>query len=304
MTPVVTRLAERHRIERPLDVGALGVHAVAAFLACVIQAFVAAISTYAIGQSPAPLVGIFTYWLFTLLPAGVIVYAAVVGLRTSEVNRARLLARERQTRELATQLAQVQLEALRSQIQPHFLFNTLNAVIALVRDGENTRAVGALTRLSALLRTALKTHMVPEVSLGDDLAFTQSYLAIEQMRFGERLTVHIDVPEALRVARVPTFLLQPFVENAIRHGLRSRSANGRIDLVAHADDHRLTIRVEDDGSGLATDWEDRTASGFGVSTTRARLAHLYGNEASLSITPRPNGCGTAVVISLPLRRAS
>jgi two-component system, LytTR family, sensor kinase len=181
------------------------------------------------------------------------VYAAVVGLRTSQVNRVRLAARERQAQELASQLTQVQLETLRSQIQPHFLFNTLNAVIALVRDGESTRAVEALTTLSALLRTALKTHMVHEVSLGDDLAFTQSYLAIEQMRFGERLAVHLDVPDALRAARVPTFLLQPFVENAIRHGLRSRSANGRIDLVARADDHHLTIRVEDDGSGLATD---------------------------------------------------
>jgi sensor histidine kinase YesM len=304
MTPTIAHLAERQHIERPLKPKPLAIHAGAALFACAIQALTATIVTRLFGNTPATFSEIFSYWLLTLLPAGVIVYAAVVGLRTSQVNRARLVAREQQAQELARQLSEVQLKTLRSQIQPHFLFNTLNAVIALVRDQENARAVEALTTLSALLRTALQTRAVHEITLGDDLAFTANYLAIEQMRFGDRLTVNIDVPEPLREARVPTFLLQPFVENAVRHGLRSRNGGGCIDISARANDHSLSIGIEDDGAGLAADWEERSAAGFGISSSRARLAHLYGDDAALAIGRNDGRKGTRVDISLPLRRES
>src|SRR6185503_15262270 len=144
---------------------------------------------------------------------------------------------------LAAQLTEAQLNTLRAQIQPHFLFNTLNAVIALVRDRENDQAVDALTTLSALLRTSLRSGDVHEVTFGEELTFTTNYLAIEQMRFGDRLAVRLDVPATLHDVRVPSFLLQPFVENAVRHGLRHQEKGGHLDISARADARRLVVRV-------------------------------------------------------------
>jgi LytS/YehU family sensor histidine kinase len=245
---------------------------------------------------------LFVYWWLVLLPAGVIVYAAVVGLRTAEVNRAELRARERQAQQLAAQLSEAQLKVLRGQIQPHFLFNTLNAVIALVRDRETGQAVNALTTLSTLLRTALRTGATHTVALREELAFTANYLSIERMRFGDRLRVGIDVPPSLGDARVPTFMLQPFAENALHHGLRQHPHAVRVDISARAERERLVLRIEDDGAGLAEDWEIRTASGFGIANSRARLRQLYGSAAILNIARRDRASGTLVEIVLPLER--
>src|SRR4030095_4490695 len=135
-------------------------------------------------------------------------------------------------------LSEAQLTALRSQIQPHFLFNTLNAVVALVRDNENDRAVEALTSLSSLLRTALRTGATHEVTLTEEVAFTARYVAIEQLRFGDRVCMQIDVPATLGKARVPSFLLQPFVENAFRHGLRDHVGPMNVRISARGDGGR------------------------------------------------------------------
>ena len=305
MTPFIVRLAERRRLERPLTGRTIAIHLAAAVLACAVQASTTAVATQTLAPpSGATLGGVFIYWLLLLLPAGVIVYAAVVGLRTSELNRAELLARERQADRLATQLSEAQLTALRAQIQPHFLFNTLNAVIALVRDRETDKAVEALTTLSSLLRGALRTGATHEVTLDEELTFTTNYLAIERMRFGERLRVRIDVPASLRDARVPSFLLQPLVENALRHGLRHRPAGGHVDISARTEDGQLIVRVEDDGAGLSADWEERCAAGFGIANSRARLRQLYRSGASLTIAPRSDVNGTFVEIALPLGRAA
>jgi LytS/YehU family sensor histidine kinase len=122
------------------------------------------------------------------------------------------------------------------------------------------------------------------------------------MRFGERLCIRIDVPASLGDARVPSFMLQPFVENALRHGLRQQSSAVRVDISASSDSNRLILRVEDDGAGLAKDWEERSASGFGIANTRARLQQLYGSSASLQIARRTDAKGTAVEVVLPYER--
>ncbi len=304
MTPFIVRLADRRRLERPLSARTVATHLVAALSACAVQALTAAVATQTLAPSPGAAFGaVFVYWLLLLVPAGVVVYAAVVGLRTAEVNRATAAERERQAQALAAQLTEARLAALRAQIQPHFLFNTLNAVIALIRDGENRRAVEGLTTLGALLRTALRSGATHEVTLGEELAFTANYLAIEQMRFGERLEVRVDVPEPLRDTRVPSLLLQPFVENALRHGLRHQPDGGRVEISARAAGDRLEVRVEDDGAGLAADWEARCAEGFGVANSRARLRQLHGAAALLELVPRAGARGTLVRIALPLRRA-
>lgn len=232
------------------------------------QAFSAALATQVLAPTPdATFAGVFIYWLLLLAPAGVVVYVAVVGLRTAEVNRAELRARERQAQALAAQLSEAQLGALRAQIQPHFLFNTLNAVIALVRDRETAEAVAALTTLSSLLRTALRTGATHTVTLSEELAFTTNYLAIERMRFGERLCVNMDVDTALGDAKVPSFMLQPFVENALRHGLRQQPQL-RVDISARTQGGQMFLRIEDDGTGLPKDWEERSDAAVTVGERR------------------------------------
>jgi sensor histidine kinase YesM len=302
MTPVIVRLADRVRLERPIRASVIALHLTAAFLACVVQALSAAIAIELLVPAPgATFAQVFVYWLLLLLPAGVVVYSAVVGFRTAELNRAESIAKERQAQRLAAQLSEAQLAALRSQIQPHFLFNALNAVIALVRDHETENAVEALTTLSALLRTALRTGATHETKLCEEIAFTTNYVAMERLRFGDRVRLNVDVPQSLGDARVPTFLLQPFVENALRHGLRDHRERLRVDISARREDGRLRVLVEDDGAGLAADWEARSANGFGISNSRARLRQLYGADASLAITSHSDPDRTSVAIALPYR---
>jgi len=303
MTPLIVRLADRRRLERPLKARTIAVHLVAALGACVVQAVCTALGSQTLGPpSNATFGQVFVYWLLIVLPAGVVVYGAVVAFRTSQINRAEALARERQAQQLAAQLSEAQLNALRSQIQPHFLFNTLNAVIALVRDVETDKAVSALTTLGALLRSSLRTGATHEVPFREELAFTTNYLAIERLRYGDRLSVCVDVPESLGEIKVPSLLLQPFVENALRHGVRDQDA-GRIEISARVVGERLVVRVEDDGAGLAPDWERRAANGFGIANSRARLRQLYGAAATLSITRAPDVNRTIVAVELPLRQS-
>jgi signal transduction histidine kinase len=302
MTPIIVRLAERERLERPLSARVSLIHLGAALLACAGQALTTTVAIETVGPPPgATFAAILIYWFFLLLPAGVIVYSAVVGFRTAELNRAEAADRERQAQRLAAQLSEAQLAALRSQIQPHFLFNTLNAVIALVRDHENDRAVEALPTLGTLLRTALRTGSTHEITLADEVAFTTRYVAIEQLRFGDRVSTRIDVPETLGPARVPSFLLQPFVENAFRHGLRDHLGHMCVEISARREDGRLIVMVADDGGGLPSDWEDRSAAGFGIANSKARLRQLYGSDASLTVSKRSDPNRTCVEIVLPFR---
>lgn len=305
MTPVIVRLADRCRLERPLTTGVIAIHLIAALVACALQALATAVAIAAVGASAGvPFVSVFIYWLLLFLPAGVIVYGAVVGFRTAELNRADAVARERQTQQLSAQLSEAQLSALRSQIQPHFLFNTLNAVIALVRDHQTDDAVRALTTLSSLLRTALRTGATHEVTLTEELTFITNYLAIERLRFGDRVCVTMDIPAALGDVQVPSFLLQPFIENALRHGLRDQIGPMRLDVSARANGDQLLVLVQDDGAGLAADWEARSAAGFGIANSRARLRQLYGTDASLTIARHADTNQTAVEIAIPLRHAA
>jgi two-component sensor histidine kinase len=198
---------------------------------------------------------------------------------------------------LETQLAQAQLRELRARLHPHFLFNTLNAVAALMhRDVEAADRV--LARLSELLRTAVETGELQEVSLAEELAFVEGYLEIERTRFSDRLDVRIDVADNAFGAAVPHLLLQPLVENAVRHGIAPRAGSGRIEVSARRTDRQLLLSVRDDGVGRHG--PDRDGIGLGV--TRERLHHIYGEAASLRAGDRPTG-GFEVEIVLPYRPA-
>lgn len=213
-------------------------------------------------------------------------YLGLRRARELEVTAARLHA----------QLADAQLDALRAQLEPHFLFNALNSVAVLARKGRSAEVEQMVTRLAGLLRHALDTRsqLVP---LGVELTALRHYLEIEQVRHGERLQARIDVPDTLRGAAVPSFLLQPLVENSIRHGFAEADRPLRVEVRAEAAGDRLRLIVTDDGAGLP---EGEQRSGVGLGHTRARLAGLYGDRAALAIRPDASGRGARVAIELPL----
>lgn len=303
MTPGIERLAERYRLERPIALRRVTIHFAAGILATGVQAMTLTLATMLGGAPPRSASSAFLSGFLLLLPAGVVVYMAVVGLRTAVLFHADAMKRARLADQLTAELGRAQLSVLRAQLQPHFLFNTLNAVIALVRAHENVDAEDALLMLSDLLRATLRTVATPEVSLTEEVEFTRHYLGIEQLRFGDRLAIEMEGADAVGDAIVPTFLLQPFLENAIKHGLRDRREGGRIAVAFRRVGDELRVRVADNGVGLPPDWKNRCAIGCGVSNTQARLQRLYCGNASLRIYSGTDAPGTVVDIAIPFTPA-
>jgi len=207
--------------------------------------------------------------------------------------------RERNAHELEGRLTAAKLEALRMQLHPHFLFNMLNAISTLVHRDPNA-ADEMIANLSELLRATLDTTE-QEIPLRAEFEFLDRYLEIQRARFGERLQVEKRVDPALLNALVPTLILQPVVENAIRHGLEPRTGQGRLSLEATGEGGRLELVVRDNGAGL--EGEAAPTRGIGIANTRARLLELYGNKASLTLANVPAG-GCEVRIVLPYHENS
>ncbi|HTD86709.1 MAG TPA: histidine kinase [Candidatus Binatia bacterium] len=207
--------------------------------------------------------------------SNLLVYAAIV-LGWHALNYYReWREREIQTAALAAQLAQAQLQALKMQLQPHFLFNTLNSISAL--NHEDPKAANRMiARLSELLRLSLENDGAQEVALHQELDFLKRYLEIQQVRFGDRLNVRFDVAPQTMDARVPNLLLQPLVENAIQHGIAPFSAPGEIHIQVSQESGFLCLRVADNGPGLSAPKPGRGSDGIGLANTRARLRQLYG----------------------------
>jgi signal transduction histidine kinase len=206
--------------------------------------------------------------------------------------------RELRTSRLEAKLVEAQLQALKSQIHPHFLFNTLNAISSLMH--KNVEAADeAISRLADLLRATLEANGAQEVTLRQELDLLKQYIEIEKLRFGERLIVEMDVQKEAEEAMVPNLLLQPIVENAIRYGISTQSRTGKVTVSARCTDRTLEIRVLDDGPGLPKHFEE----GIGIGNTRARLRQLYGTNQSFLMTEgRPEGL--CVTLQIPLRNDS
>jgi sensor histidine kinase YesM len=222
-------------------------------------------------------------------------YLFLVGLAHALAYRRESERRALDSAHLETRLVEAQLKSLQRQLQPHFLFNTLNAISGLMRTDVDA-ADRMMDRLGDLLRMALDTSHSQEVSLKDELELLQKYLDIEQVRFGTRLSVTMSIDPELLDARVPNFLLQPLVENAVRHGIAPHPRPGRIvvDASRHAD--RLRIRIGDSGDGVAAHYLTLLNQGVGLSNTRARLEHLYGANHSFVFS---NDGGFCVTIEIP-----
>jgi len=211
--------------------------------------------------------------------------------------------RESQEREIAgaqlqTQLAEAQLEALQRQLHPHFLFNTLNTISALMHRDVNA-ADEMLVQLSDLLRLTLDRVGTQQVPLTDEVDFLKKYLEIEQTRFGDRLIVNIDIDPEVLDAPVPNLVLQPLVENSLRHGIGPRVGVGKVDVTASHADGLLTLAVRDNGVGLSPDKLNALHSGVGLSNTRSRLENLYGDRHRFEFQTPPGG-GLLVTIVIPM----
>lgn len=217
--------------------------------------------------------------------------------RDQRVDEARLAARSAR---LETQLARTELQILRSQLDPHFLFNALHVISELVHV-DPSRADHMVARLGDLLRMSASLARSNDVALRRELDFVNAYLEIQEARFGGRLRVVRDVEAGTLDAAVPSLVVQPLVENAIRHGTSRRATGGRIDIVTRRLGSSLVIEVMDDGPGLPAD--RAPDEGIGIGHTRARLAQLYGGDGALDLESRPGG-GTTARIRLPYAHLS
>jgi two-component system, LytTR family, sensor kinase len=225
------------------------------------------------------------------------IYAAVLGVATTLGYHRRFRERELRAAQLEAQLALAQVQALKMQVHPHFLFNTLHAVTVLIRE-DPAAATRVVTRLGDLLRLTLSRATTAQVSFRRELEILTLYLEIERTRFHDRLEITYDVQPATLGALVPDLILQPLVENAIRHGVSPNAGTGRIDVRSRRDGDWLMLEIRDNGAGLA---EGRTRpDGIGLTTTRARLERLYGNRQELTLDNLAEG-GCVARIRIPFQ---
>lgn len=229
-----------------------------------------------------------------------LVYCMIVGSRHVYLHHRHFLQEELRFERLERSFTEARLQALRSQLDPHFLFNTLNTISAqLQADPKLARQM--IEHLGDLLRLSLDPESRDEVALSDELDFLDLYLSIQKIRFGDKLRVTLHIAPDIRRAAVPSLFIQPLVENAIRHGVSRRAAGGAIDISARRLADTLEITVRDDGVGLPSDWSPQRPAGLGLRLTRERIAGFHAEGATqLTIQNHPDG-GVKVTIHMPLR---
>jgi two-component system LytT family sensor kinase len=299
--PLILALARRFPIAGPRRYRNLGVHLLASAILSTVH--ILALSFYR-GVLPIPLppgvsVGqIAALTLLQYLLTMMTVYATIVAVQHAIAHYRESQARAMQAVQLETRLANARLDVLKMQLQPHFLFNTLNTISSLTLSDARA-AQRMIVRLSDLLRLSLENLSIHEIPLSQELDFLQRYAEIQQVRFSDRLALDYRIEEGAEKHLVPRLMLQPLVENAIRHGVERTSKPIRIQVRAHQNGDFLRIDVEDDGPGMDPTRRNG-ASGIGLRNTRARLQQLYGDRQSLAIGRSPTG-GVVVEIAVPLR---
>ena len=241
----------------------------------------------------------FASWFLITLPFGTGAYLGMVGIEHAIRHYTAARDWESRAARISGQLVTARLAALQARLNPHFLFNSLNTVAVLVREGD-ARAAAVVEQQSDVLRRTLANTDAAEVALGEQLFLVREYLAVEQARFSDRLRPEFEVPESLLTAALPAFALQHLVENAVRHGVARRSDAGRITVTARRDGDTLSLAVSDDGFGIGDAPEPE---GHGLANTRARLQALYGGRASLAVR-RGGAGGTVAELRVPYRETT
>lgn len=298
LTPVIYFFARHFPLRRDAIGRTVTAHLTGALILCLAWTSLGVLLAVLLIRNPArePFLRYYASWILTNLPWSVFLYFTVLGsiFAFSYYREAR--EREAQQARLAAQLAEAKLGALRMQLNPHFLFNSLNAITVLVRDQNTNDAARMLELLSGILRQVLKSDNRQEVTLDKELQFTERYLAIEQVRFSDRLELRWSIDPAIRDALVPEFILQPLVENAVRHGIAKRAESGLIEVSAARANGDLILRVQDNGPG----YYPTSDTGVGLANTRARLETLFGEAAGLEARNADEG-GAIVTVRFPLR---
>src|SRR5262245_3799289 len=298
LSPWIFAIARKWRRSRRFTIADFVGQAFMAFVVAVVHAILAGTLRWVAGIS-----------IYTDLPT--VIVASIATTACSNVLRYAMIAaayhavayhhevRDRDVRaaRLEAALVRAKLDSLQGRLQPHFLFNTLNSIAALIHD-QPAAAEQMVGSLSDLLRASLHGDPSREVTLEDELGLVRQYVSIQQVRFTDRLSVTIDVAPETLTARVPHLLLQPLVENAIRHGIAPRELPGHVRIAAGRSGDRLRVLVEDDGLGLGDERPSTAGTGFGLSGTEARLRHLYGAGASLLVEPRMPS-GVVATVDLP-----
>ena len=311
LLPWVIFIAKRYPFESMRRPRSVLVHLGAAFIFSTAYLILASfISDYVLDTS-TPFSFQSNLWrLFGVYFVGLIMqYAGIVGVYFAIDYSRRYREKERAASELAlkasrleSSLARANLEALRMQLNPHFLFNTLNTISVLALKGERQRVARMLSRLSDLLRLSLENDR-QTLSLREELDFLERYLEIEEVRFRDRLTIDKEVDEAAYEAEVPSLILQPLVENAVKYGFSQTIGPGRVSITCRVRGNMLELEVADTGPGFPENKTQSASTGVGIANTRARLEQLYGGNYTLELVNRPEG-GALVKIRMPYVRKS
>ena len=250
---------------------------------------------FSVTGSDQPFSQVMRDFLFRFFQWYLMVYWAIISVSQTLTTNRRFRLQEMRAFQLQTELAEAKLEALRLQLRPHFLFNALNAAAGQVRKGEQREAVAMINGLSELLRQVLAGGQRPTHTLAEELAMLDNYLAIEKVRFGDRLHIRQQIHPQTRQVMVPAFILQPLAENAVKHGIEQRKGPGFLEIETLIEGEHCRISIRDNGPGHDAD----AVENVGLSNTRSRLQHHYGREDLCTIRDLGQG-GTEVVILIPL----
>jgi len=303
ISPLILVLAKRFPFDEGKWKTSLPVHAVACVVIALVQLAIDAFILTRLGYPPnrqfTNFLEAYKFFVLVNLHLSILIYMGVVGIWSAYSYYQRYRERELQASQLEARLAQSRLQVLKMQLHPHFLFNTLNAISELIYK-EPESADRMLTDLSDLLRLSFENLEVQEIPLKQELEFLEKYIEIEQMRFHDRLSINMRISPDTLDARVPNMILQPLVENAIKHGIAPRSAGGRIDINTTRSNGHLHIEVTDDGLGVPFGDLENLPEGVGLSNTRGRLRHLYGAEHKLRLKNLEKG-GLGVSLEIPFR---
>ena len=305
-TPLVIHLGQQYPVVSIKAWSHWFIHlGVCAAICLASAAFVAVLeellNPWANASNPGPFLRLWMQRFAASMVAYLIFYASILAISYVLASQQRLAAQQSETAHLNEQLSRAQLDALRRQIEPHFLFNALNAISGLVREKRTDAAVSMITGLSEFLRHVVQGSHRHQVPLREEMDFLRQYLDIQKLRFADRLQIRVEVPEELLPVQVPSLLLQPIVENAIKHGIAKRSQGGEIHIVAARCDATLHLTVYNDGPSLSSNWQ-QTGMGVGISNLQPRLQGLYGEHFQLVLRNQEPG-GVETSISLPYKEA-
>jgi LytS/YehU family sensor histidine kinase len=304
-TPLLIGLARRYPLNRGVNARAIGVHLAAfAVLSIVTELLSASLQVLfnPWGNRKWPtFVDTFSTTLVFQVLLFFVIYVVILTITYLVDARDRIARQATEAAQLNEELSRAQLAALRGQMEPHFMYNTLNSIAGLVRDERGTEAVGMIVGLSEFLRRASEDSHRPEVTLAEEVEYLERYLDIQKLRFGERLRVSMDIPAHVMNAQVPNLLLQPLVENAIRHGIAQRIAGGTVRVAAARENDKLLLTIHNDGPTLPADWQP-AQTGVGIGNLRTRLQILHGGKSGLRLAPAKTG-GVEVIVSLPFVEA-